>query len=242
MNNRTISYSVKEWGALSPGLSEKSSWQIWLQNNKKWPAQCAQPASDLIPAANRRRMSSLSKLAVQMALTLCENQAIDYIIFASRHGELTRTTGLLEDIIQGGDASPMAFSQSVHNTASGLFTIISQRAIPVCSLSSGHDSLPSALIEASSYLADNISHKVLIVDFDEPLPVFYQEYEKQDYLGYAVALIIESGEQYQLSWQQNKSDCCLELPIALEFLSLLLTEQKCLTVKSYNKSWCWNKK
>jgi len=242
MKNRTISYGIKEWGALSAGLIEKSAWLAWLQNNKKWPTQCASPASDLIPAMIRRRMSTLSKLAVQMALTLCKNQAIDYIIFASRHGELTRTTKLLEDILQGVDASPMAFSQSVHNTASALFTIISQRAIPVCSLASGHDSLPSALIEASSYLAENISHKVLIVDFDEPLPEFYHEYEDQDYLGYAVALIIESGEQYQLSWQHNKANCCLKLPIALEFLSLLLTDQKKLTVESYNKSWCWNKK
>ncbi|MCK5818913.1 MAG: beta-ketoacyl synthase chain length factor [Psychromonas sp.] len=242
MEHSAIRYSVKEWGALSPGLFEKSAWQIWLQNNKKWPAKCAPPASDLIPSMIRRRMSSLSKLAVQMSLVLCQNKAIDYIIFASRHGELTRTTKLLDDIMQGEDASPIAFSQAVHNTASGLFTMISQRAIPVCSLASGHDSLPCALIEASAYLADNIYDKVLIVDFDEPLPVFYQGYETQDYLGYAVGLIIESGDQYQLSWEKNKLDCRLELPIALEFLSLLLTKQKRLTIESDNKSWHWNKK
>ncbi|MCK5818590.1 MAG: beta-ketoacyl synthase chain length factor [Psychromonas sp.] len=100
--------------------------------------------------------------------------------------------------MQGKEVSPIAFSQSVHNTASGLFTIINQSAIPVCSFGSGHHFLPSALIEASGYLELNIDHKVLIVDFNEPLPVFYQAYEDQDYLGFAVALIIESGDEYQL--------------------------------------------
>ncbi|MCK5818591.1 MAG: beta-ketoacyl synthase chain length factor [Psychromonas sp.] len=66
--------------------------QTCLENNKKWPVQCAQPASDLIPAMIRRHMGSLSKLAVQIALTLCNDQPIYYIIFASRHGELTSKT------------------------------------------------------------------------------------------------------------------------------------------------------
>ena len=171
-----VEFNIKGWLALSPGMNNNEHWQNWLDKSKLWSDEAEQVPADLIPPMMRRRMSHLSKIAVQTALQISQDKPVDYIVFASRHGELTRTVKLLEDIMNGGDASPMAFSQSVHNTAAGLFTIASKRATPVTSLAAVENSLSSALIEAYCYLAENPDHNVLLVDFDEPLPDDYSEY------------------------------------------------------------------
>ncbi len=75
-------------------------------------------------------MSEVSKLAVQVAMDITVEENIDYIIFTSQHGELKTTLELLVSCAKGEPLSPTAFSQSVHNTASGLFTITTKRETP----------------------------------------------------------------------------------------------------------------
>ncbi len=173
---KQINFTIAQWFALSAGLQSRQDWQQWADNQQTWPEALTKAPVQLIPAMMRRRMSSLSKLAVQSALQLVAEQEVDYIVFSSRHGELTRTASLLQDVIDGHDASPMAFSQSVHNTASGLFTIASKRAVPVNSIAACENSLPNAMIEAYAYLQQHPTHKVLLVDFDEPLPAPYEKF------------------------------------------------------------------
>ena len=148
-----VSLNLVKWKALAPGLFERSDWQAWAENGRSWTGVDRTLLTDQIPPNIRRRMSVLSKLAVQAALMLGKDEALDYIIFSSRHGELSRTTSLLKNILSGEDASPTFFSQSVHNTAASHFTIISGRAVPVTSVSAGADSFYAALTEAGAYLA-----------------------------------------------------------------------------------------
>ena len=237
-----IEFNIKGWLALSPGLNTREQWQHWLDNSKQWPAEDNHVPANLIPPMQRRRMSSLSKITVQAALQLSQNQPVDYIIFASRHGELTRTVTLLEDIISGQDASPMAFSQSVHNTAAGLFTIASKRATPVTSLAATENSLSSALIEAYCYLAENPDHNVLLVDFDEPLPALYQQYETQDYQYYALALLITSGADYSLTITEKAQKIASKMPHALDFIDFLINQDKQQMIQGRCKQWIWDKK
>lgn len=236
-----MNFNLEKWTALSPGLSDKKDWLLWSANKKIWPDQLTPPPVNLIHPMMRRRMSSLSKLAVQSALQLSEQQQIDYIIFSSRHGELTRTVKLIEDIIQGDDASPMAFSQSVHNTASGLFTISSKRSVPVTSVASAENSLHSAFTEAYIYLQENPNNKVLLVDFDEPLPAPYECYEDNGYHGYALALLLTSGDQFQLTCTKASHKTERQYPQAFDFIDYLLSDKKETQISSLRFNCNWKK-
>lgn len=195
-----VYFDLMRWQALAIGLSERSDWQTWAAKGRSWADEgAAQLLTDRIPPNVRRRMSFLSKIAVQNALMLAEGEALDYIIFSSRHGELTRTVQILKDILRGDDASPTAFSQSVHNTAASHYTIISAKPVPVTSLGSGENSLGAALTEAGAYLALHPERKILLVDFDTPLPDPYDRLVEVPHAGYALGLLLTGGDTMRVS-------------------------------------------
>lgn len=205
----SIAFNIQHWQALSAGLDSSESWLHWAQN-QTWPQNLPPAKADLIPAMMRRRMSPLSKLALQVAISLKQGLddqqcSIDYLIFSSRHGELSRTSKLLQQVLSGEDASPTAFSQSVHNTSAGLFTIATQSPIPATSLAASSNTLHHALIEAGAYLIINPSHRVLVIDFDESLPEPYTSFESQSHPGYALGLVLTHGDQVQLAWQSTQN-------------------------------------
>lgn len=237
----SINIKITDWSALSPGLIESSDWLKWSKNNKQWPMTPAPAPDFLIPPMMRRRMSSLSKLALQCALQVSAQQKIDYIVFSSRHGELTRTVKLIEDIINGSDASPIFFSQSVHNTAAGLFTIAAKRATPATSLAAAENSLHYAVIEAGTYLQENPQDTVLLVNFDEPLPAPYQQFETHSYKGYALAMLLTTGNQLQLSWSKNRDSVPTDYPQAFDFIEYLLNNKKNTSISSKRTNWIWAK-
>ncbi len=212
-----VSFNLIKWQALSAGLSERFAWQGWAENGCSWDGVEGQLLTDRIPAMVRRRMSSLSKLAVQNALMLTQGEELDYIIFSSRHGELTRTTALLKEILIGEDASPTMFSQSVHNTAASHYTIISQKPVPVTSIGAGSKSLAAALTEAGVYLALHPGHRILLVDFDEPLPEPYNTLIKTSHPGYALGLLLTGGDQVEviLNFEKETSSAALDLIVQL---------------------------
>lgn len=240
----SVHFTINEWTALSLGLSSSSEWQEWAET-QRWP-QAPEPIKfDKIPAMMRRRMSNLTKLALQSALSLADEKDIDYIIFASRHGELHRTVDLIESIIDGDDASPIAFSQSVHNTAAGLYTIITKQPIPVTSLSAGEHTLHSALIEAACYLSDNPQHQVLLVDFDEPLPEQYQAFENDAHQGYAFSAILSADDDYTLQWKavdKPTKDVNMGYPQTLNVIKHLALGDNQFTITDQRHCWQWKRK
>ncbi len=231
-----MSFNIDAWSANSIGLSESSSWEHWSQTHQ-WPESDSIEVN-LIPAMMRRRMSTLSKLAVQTALSLMEENHIDYLVFSSRHGELHRSVELIKAIVQGEEASPMNFSQSVHNTAAGLSTIATKAQIPATSIAAGENTFHSAVMEAWLYLQDKPDSKVLVVDFDEPLPSDYAEFEDKQFKGYALGLILSSGSTWQVA-QCEKNDSITPLPQALSFLSHYLRQDKSWNIEGERNSWKW---
>ncbi|MFA0438689.1 3-oxoacyl-ACP synthase [Vibrio sp. 10N.286.49.C2] len=216
-----ISFNVDRWCAKSRGLHTPQDW-ITLSVTNQWPKE-GDIEVNHIPAMMRRRMSSLSKLAVQCALELMKDQSIDYIVFSSRHGELHRSSALIKDIISGEDASPMAFSQSVHNTAAGLATIAAKRPIPVTSIAASDNTFNSAIIEAWSYLEEHPYHRVLLVDFDEPVPDVYAQFQEQEFNGYSIGLVLSHGNDTSFSIKQTTRPPHAQ-PQALDFLQHLLSQ------------------
>ncbi|EDK29457.1 hypothetical protein VSWAT3_01173 [Vibrionales bacterium SWAT-3] len=238
-----MSFNIEKWSANSAGLNSDAEWQAW-STNLDWP-QDGSTEFKAIPPMMRRRMSLQSKLAVQTALTLLKDNSIDYLVFASRHGELHRTATLIQSILEGDDASPMAFSQSVHNTAAGLTTIAAKAPIPLTSIAAGQDTFHNALIEAYLYLNQYPSHRVLVIDFDQPLPELYQEFETQSYADYALGLVLTSGSDYSVSRIVSLSKAVTsespvaELPQGLQSLQNILQNSESWTVAGKHQDWTW---
>ncbi|TKF22692.1 3-oxoacyl-ACP synthase [Vibrio genomosp. F6] len=238
-HSQLVSFNLQSWAGHSLGISTPEGWEVWAKN-KQWPEDI-QIDTSKVPAMMRRRMSSQSKLAVQTALTALQNNDIDYLVFSSRHGELHRTAALIESILNGDDASPMAFSQSVHNTAAGLTTIAAKKTIPLSSIAAGIDTFHCAMLDAIIYLSEHPTHKILIVDFDQPLPNIYQEYEQEHFKDYAVGLIITAGNSYYLTRESTNTISTSVFPQSLDTLAHVINKSNSWSIDGNRQQWIWRK-
>lgn len=234
-----ISFNIDAWLAHSNGFSVSQNWESWA-NSLQWPEE-DKLITSAIPPMMRRRMSNLSKLAVQTTIELLNEHEVDYLVFASRHGELHRSVKLVDDILIGEEASPMAFSQSVHNTAAGLATIATKKPIPLTSIAASENTFQSAIIEAWLYLNEHPNSKVLVIDFDEPLPDAYKKYENQSYRGYGLGLVVSNGNGFSLSQHQTSETSAQTLPQGLEFIRHFLSNQSQWKIESPQQTWTWQR-
>jgi hypothetical protein len=181
-------FDLLSWGAWSPNFQTTESWQQWQQPNGSLPPKPDSPALAHIPAMQRRRFSRLTKMMLTAAHQ-CQPDNNCRSIFSSRHGELTRTLGLLNDITQQQALSPMAFSQSVHNTASGIFGIVNKNTTASTSIAAGEQTLTQALIEAYAQLTQS-PQPVLVIFGDDPVPPVYSEFTHEVELPLALGLYL----------------------------------------------------
>ncbi|WP_418357635.1 beta-ketoacyl synthase chain length factor [Shewanella basaltis] len=183
-----LQFKLLSWGAWSPDFQTIESWHQWQQPNSCATLKQDAPALSHIPAMQRRRFSRLTKMMLTAAHE-CQVAPQTRSIFSSRHGELTRTLGLLKDITEQQPLSPMAFSQSVHNTASGIFGIVANNTAASSSIAAGEQTLPQALIETYALLAQN-PEPVLMVFGDDPVPPVYSEFTHEVELPIALGLYL----------------------------------------------------
>jgi len=230
-------FKIADWYAVSPGLCSKESWHLWAESGQR--PETTEISYDL-PSNMLRRMSLVSKLAVQTALKLVSKHESAFVVFASRHGELQRTYKLLNEILAGEGASPIAFSQSVHNTASGLFTIASGLKVPVSSLAAGHDTFQQGLVEAFVRLNEmREGQKLLFVCFDDIVPNIYKSYVPEGPFPYALGLVLEQGQECIIRSIERSEDRLERMPQALTFLKNITTNNKTFKIPGATCDWLW---
>ncbi len=139
----------------------------------------------------RRRLSTLSKVALKVAHD-CVAQDEVRVVFASRHGELRRTTDILRTISAGEPVSPTAFSLSVLNAMTGVFGIARGDRSAASAISAGAETLGYALLEAYAQYATQPGSPVLLVYADEPADPAYGTIE-DEVQGGAIAILL-NGE------------------------------------------------
>ena len=122
-----------------------------------------------IPPTQSRRLSLNSILAVDLALQAAEHFPPDHIVFSSRFGEYNCSIDLISSIHRGEDTSPMKFSHSVHNTALGMYAILSGYHGSGLAMSDGGSSFVSGLRSCASYLVANTDKTVMYVCSDAGL-------------------------------------------------------------------------
>lgn len=238
-----MQFTIEAWSAWSPGKTTRFDWEAWARDEPFTPTE-GQPDISAVPAMQRRRMSSLSRMAVATAAA-CGTGLVTLpcCIFASRHGELTRTVKIIESIVAGADVSPADFSLSVFNTALGLHSIVTGNKAPSTMVVAGEDTFGSALIEAALYLARFPGTPVLLVFFDEPLPEPLCMMDESGKEAFSLALMLTAGPQpnVTVNFRPNE-DGAGELPNpGLSFLKFWLSGQQDGKVSTTRTQWQWSR-
>lgn len=152
--------------------------------------------AELLPANLRRRTSVATKTAFAAAERACRRAGVAPAelptIFISAIGEIDVTDKLCSDIAHGRfPLSPTRFHNSVHNTASGYWSIAVGSGHPAMAMAGYQDSFALGLLEAGCQL-QSITRQVLLVCFEEKPPqVLLPDH---GWLGAAVAFVLSAGE------------------------------------------------
>ena len=234
-----LTLNVLKWVAWVPGIDACDDWQAWT------PELALQhlgspPDLSFVASVVRRRLSQNSRLAIRVAHDcLTAETAISSAVFCSRHGECKRTLGIFEAMAKGEAVSPIQFSQSVHNTAAGIFSIERQLQIPVTSIAAGLDSGEQGFIEACSLVAADMG-PVLWVMSDDRLSAPFDLFAQVPEFPFALALVLgQVPDHPQISLQRDGLPSAAGLPSGTNDLLALLTGQACFKVEKGN-GWRWS--
>jgi len=235
-----VNFNIEHWTAWTPGLTTEQDWIHWANGGSAPENTGQQPDSSFIPAIQRRRFSRLSKMALMVAHQCSNTNHEIPSVFGSRHGELTRTRKLLTDVIDQQPLSPTAFSMSVHNTASGLNSILTGNKAPSTSIAAGEATLENCFMEAYSILKQGFHKKVLVVYADEPVPDDYTQFIEHEEQPIAAAFLVSLNDpRYHLMHaSQLEAPTISEMPI-FSFLRFLIGHVPNYQLNAEGSQWTW---
>jgi hypothetical protein len=192
------SFRVCRWAAWAPGLPSQDLWRAWLQQPDLAALDGdAIPALTELPPMTRRRIDPLGRAALQAAFWAQGSESTGPVVFASRWGEIARSVSLLRQLAQGEPLSPAAFSLSVHNASSAVYSIARGDTANYAAISAGPCSAAAGVCEALGLLADG-AQQVLVVSIESALPDPYQQFETSPLPVRSWAALIEAGSELTL--------------------------------------------
>ena len=116
-------FSLLGWSAFAAGLESPDDWLAWSRQ-PTLPDGLATPALSEMPAMQRRRLEPLGRMALQVAWRCEPAPPADLpMVFASRHGDIRRTFGMLEGLARDEPLSPTHFGLSTHNAIAAQYSI-----------------------------------------------------------------------------------------------------------------------
>lgn len=246
-----IDLIVSRWSAWSPGLGDRSSWQAWAhgQGRKSEPAN---PDVRFVEPLLRRRLSPLSRMVFRVAedcLDGLEREEPPLSVFCSRFGEFSRAFEMLSELATEQAPSPLAFSLSVHNTASSLFSIMRQDRAHSTALAAGEATLEAGFLAAWCLLREGEADEVLLLYGDRPLPDLYAPPETSISEPLALGFLLrlsqlgEAAQRLALTWRPNGSAIVAPVSPAgssLGVLGLLLKGGEPIVLDSGRLTWTWS--
>ena len=230
--------SIKDWAAWTPGLETKEDWQTWFKNGEI-NKQENSPDISFMPRLLRRRLSRMTKMALNVANKCAQNKPNLYNIFCSGRGEYDHSFKVMNEICAGDDLSPAAFSASVHNTSQGLFSILQANQQPALFLSGNSDSLEQAVSIACAKLADG-EEEVLVVYYDDLLPDIYSQEAQALSRPLALAMLLENKNMtpiLDITHKVNEADND-RVNSAWMLIELILQDKTTSTFQQ--ASWQWS--
>lgn len=188
-------FRVRRWAAWAPGLQTQEAWGAWLAA-PAWPLPAGEGQAALaeVPAMTRRRIDPLGRAALQVAWWVQGQAPTGPVVFASRWGEIARSVALLRELARGEPLSPTAFSLSVHNASSAVYSIARGDTANYAAVSAGPASAAAGVCEAVGLLAQG-APQVLVVSVEAELPEPYQHFEQHPGPMRAWAVLLEPAER-----------------------------------------------
>jgi hypothetical protein len=241
----TIRLQVADWMGCGPGRAEKEDWFGWARGEPP-RSSGTPPDGPFLPAALRRRITPIGRMAFRAAYGLAEGVPARFI-FCSRHGELRRTQALLEALARREELSPAEFSLSVHNALAGLLSIVGKNEAGHTAIAAGTDSFGFGLLEAAACLAARPTEPILLVYFDESLPEEYAALREGEEPGVALALLLVAPQggpdDIVLSFAPKPRDepAWLSTEQALDFMRFLLSGESERQSPGGSIQWRWHR-
>ncbi|MGZ8181053.1 MAG: beta-ketoacyl synthase chain length factor [Methylobacter sp.] len=240
----TAEFVVREWNAWASGRSSCKDWRTWLDHRSFALTEKA-PIPATTPKILQRRLSPLARAVFNAAEGCIDSDKPLPIVFSTAHGETNKSLDMLKSMQGGEEVSPIAFSLSVHNAISGLFSIAYDCHQEITVIAPGQDGIAPAFIEALGLLQEH-HDQVLIVLYDEPLSDFYPSlpFAVNAPATCALALRVSlTGNGLALRFNRSsarRDDGEHALQI-LSFLKFLVADDKSLALGNHRHSWEWHK-
>lgn len=243
-NVKVSEFVLSDWGAWAPGLNCKEDWRAWFAGSRTIGTQQPEVPS-AVPKMLQRRLSPLAR-AVFNAADQCLSEGENLpIVFSSAHGEVSKSLEMLTAIHAGEELSPAAFSLSVHNAISGLFSIAYANQQEITVIAPGFEGIAPAFIEALGLLQEGANGVGLIL-YDEPIADFYPVFPYNLNAEFPCALALKvllqgDGLPMRFNYSSIPRDDGEHPVQLLTFLRFLLAEDKSLLVGNQGHSWRWDK-
>lgn len=172
----------------------------------------------------RRRLSPQGRAALAVADIVAGGLHPVRVVYASQHGELARTLGIMESLRpESPDGpSPASFALSVLNSTPGIYSIARRDHSPALALSAGEASCWYGLLEAAQVWLEHRS-SVLLISADAPVPTLFRRGQVDPAPVRALAVLIGAeGEKRLLT--RSPSQSVDETPALPALASALATE------------------
>jgi hypothetical protein len=245
-----IAFRIERWNAWAPGLESTEAWQAWAQAPTSVTDRQEQPPCLSLPPMQRRRLSRLARMTMEVASPLCGDDEQLPFVFASRHGETTRTFALLGDITDEQPLSPTQFGLSVHNSIAGQWSILRGQRGESVAIAGEADTFEHGVLEAVALLESGAPTALLVVAEETP-PTPYDPWIVDVPFSHAVALRLGKADlpanaptdtrwQLQLDRHDGESAPCA-WPHALDFLRTLALGGDSMEHTWKTRRWNWQR-
>jgi hypothetical protein len=239
-----IGARVQGWCAWSPGRTDEGAWRAW----SRAPGPIAEegaPDVEFLPALLRRRCGPLARAALAAAYGCCGESDLSRVatVFASRHGNINESIGLLERLARQQPVSPTRFSHSVHNAQAGLFSIAAGNREASSSIAGCEATFASGWLEALTLLQAAPERPVLLVVADAPLDPGFAVLVEEPPGFYALALLLAHAPE-GVAFRIDRGDAKPSLrawPDALEFLRWHLSDDPDLEIDAAGRRFVWER-
>jgi hypothetical protein len=188
-------------GALTSLVFPVVRWRYWEGLSTQLPELKS------IDPLLRRRLSPQGRAALSVADDCLAGLHPVRVVYASQHGELARTLGIMESLRPEcpDGPSPASFALSVLNSTPGIYSIARRDHSPALALSAGEASCWYGLMEAAQVWLEHRS-PVLLISADAPVPTLFRRGQVDLAPVRALAVLIGAeGEERLLARSPSQS-------------------------------------
>lgn len=247
-----LEFDVASWSAWSPGLPDRADWIRWAGRDESdyddLTGQTeAEPEPDRVPSRVARRLSTVTKMGLKAAFTCCDAGSAGpedvRVVWVTRHGEIDVTLSLLEDLAEKNLLSPTAFGNSVPNTPSAYFSILTDNTRADRTVCAGPESFGHGFLDALGMLHETPEPPVLLVQADGRLPGPLDSFNPPRSVPFAVAFLLSRNDdpRYRLEVTSPNGDDDSTPHAALEFLRWMLRDDTDILTLTHRQQWTWRR-